>query len=214
MTLPMKSKLIFLFSLFSILSFAQFMKLDLKKMEKDLKNPNSENNYEKIKFKYLGYPQALDSLEVQYLYYGRNFVGENISLNDEDFKELAVFYKKKNFAETIINGEALFKEDPTNLDIILILLQAYNAEKDERNFVFRLAQLRVLLNAIKLSGDGKTEKTPFVVNTVGDEYIFLNAQNIKISEFNRSSQPTDGGMMDVWKKENQTIYVKILYLEN
>lgn len=190
------------------------MKLDLKTMEKDLNNPTSKNNYEKIKFKYLGYPQALDSLEIQYLYYGRNFVGEKVSMADDDFKSLAELYQRKKFDQTVIEGEKLFAKDPTNLDIILILLQAYNAQKDERNFVFRLGQLRVLLNAIKLSGDGKTEKTPFVVNTVGDEYVFLNAQNVKISEFNRGSQPTDGGMMDVWTKEGQTIYVKILYLEN
>ncbi len=210
----MKAKLIFLFFCCSFLSFAQIMKLDLKKMEQDLTNSKSENNFDKIKFKYLGYPQALDSLEMQYLYYGRNFVGEKVSMNDDDFKALAVLYKDKKFAESAKLGEELFKKDPTNLDILLILLQSYNANKDERNFVFRIGQLRTLLSAIKLSGDGKTEKSPFIVNTVGDEYIFLNAQNMKLNEFTRSSKPTDGGMMDIWTKPNETIYVKILYLEN
>ena len=210
----MKIKLVFLFVFVSFLSFAQFMKLDLKTMEKDLKNPKSENNYEKIKFKYLGYPQGLDSLEIQYLYYGRNFVGDNISMTDESFKKLASFYKQKNFDKSIKLGLELFKKDPTSLDVLLILLQSYNATKDERNFVFRLGQLRVLLGAIRLSGDGKTSLTPFLVNTVGDEYIFLNSQNIKLDEYSRSSQQTDDGMMDVWKKDDQSIYVKILYLED
>jgi hypothetical protein len=57
-----------------------------------------------------------------------------------------------------------------------------------------------LTDGIKSSGDGKTEKTAYLVNSVGDEYILLNILNIG-QDYNRNSMAVKDGMIDIWEKE-------------
>jgi len=208
----MKYHFFLLFILFSVFGFGQKSKIDLKAIEKNLKNPDSPYNYDKLIFKYKGYPKSLDSIEAQHLYYGRNFRNDKIATSDERFKSLAEAFKQSNFEECIKLGKALYDKDPTNLDVLLILLRSYDSLKDGTNFMHHLNQLRTLTDGIKSSGDGKTEKTAYLVNSIGDEYILLNILNIG-KEYTRSSKPSRNGMFDIWEKDGQQIYIKILYLE-
>ncbi|WP_426481171.1 DUF4919 domain-containing protein [Chryseobacterium sp. R2ACT005] len=208
----MKYHFFLLFIMCSVFGFSQKSKLDLKAVEKSLKNSDSPYNYEKLIFKYKGYPKSLDSIESQYLYYGRNFRKDKVSTSDDSFKNLAEAFKQNNFADCIKQGKTLYDKDPTNLDILLILLRAYDSVKDGSNFMHHLNQFRSLTEGIKVSGDGKSEKTAYIVNSVGDEYILLNILNIG-KDYTRSSKPAKDGMFDVWEKEGQQLYIKILYLE-
>ncbi|AZA81501.1 DUF4919 domain-containing protein [Chryseobacterium lactis] len=208
----MKYHFFLLFILFSVFGFGQKSKIDLKAIEKNLKNPDSPYNYDKLIFKYKGYPKSLDSIEAQHLYYGRNFRNDKIATSDERFKSLAEAFKQSNFEECIKLGKALYDKDPTNLDVLLILLRSYDSLKDGTNFMHHLNQLRTLTDGIKSSGDGKTEKTAYLVNSIGDEYILLNILNIG-KEYTRSSKPSRNGMFDIWEKDGRQIYIKILYLE-
>lgn len=208
----MKYQFFLLFLLFSVFGFSQKSKIDLKSIEKNLKNPESPYNYEKLIFKYKGFPKSLDSIEGQYLYYGRNFRTDKIQTTDDRFKSLAEAFKQNHFADCIRLGKDLYDKDPTNLDVILILLRTYDSLKDGNNFVHHLTQLRALTNGIKNSGDGKSEKTAYLVNSVGDEYILLNILNIG-KDYTRSSKPTKDGMFDIWEKDGDKLYIKILYLD-
>lgn len=203
----------FLLLLFvSVFGFSQKSKIDFKSIEKSLTNVQSSYNYEKLIFKYKGYPKSLDSIEAQYLYYGRNFKKDKISTSDDDFKKLAEAFKDKNFEECIKVGKVLYDKDPTNLDVLLILLRAYDSQKDGSNFSHHLGQFRLLADAMKASGDGKSEKTAYAVNSVGDEYILLNMLNIG-QDYTRGSKALKDGMMDIWEKEDNKIYIKVLYLD-
>ncbi|MGL6129419.1 DUF4919 domain-containing protein [Chryseobacterium artocarpi] len=201
-----------LFILFSVFGFSQKSKVDFKAIEKSLKKTDSPYNYEKLIFKYKGYPKSLDSIESQYLYYGRNFRNDKITTSDDRFKNLAEAFKQNSFEECIKQGKALYDKDPTNLDILLILLRAYDSTKDGNNFMHHLTQFRSLADGIKSSGDGKSEKTAYLVNSVGDEYILLNILNIG-KDYTRGSKPSKDGMYDIWEKEGNKIYIKVLYLE-
>lgn len=192
--------------------FCQKAKLDLRGIEKNLSNSSSPYNYEKLIFKFKGLPKSLDSIEAQHLYYGRNFIKDKVSQTGDEFKSLAEAFKSNNFADCIRLGKILYNKDPTNLDVILILLRAYDQTKDVSNFTHHISQLRLLTNAIKNSGDGKSEKTAFKVNNVGDEYIFLNVMNIG-QDHTRSSKTLEDGVIDVWEKDNNKIYIKLLYLD-
>lgn len=203
----------FLLLLFvSVFGFSQKSKIDFKSIEKSLTNAQSPYNYEKLIFKYKGYPKSLDSIEAQYLYYGRNFRKDKISTLDDDFKKLAEAFKDKNFEDCVKLGKVLYDKDPTNLDVLLILLRAYDSLKDGSNFTHHLGQFRLLADAIKASGDGKSEKTAYAVNSVGDEYILLNMLNIG-QDYTRGSKALKDGMMDIWEKEDSKIYIKVLYLD-
>lgn len=210
----MKHHLFLVFLLLSVFAFGQKQKpaIDLKMIGKDLKNGKSAYNYEKLIFKYKAYPKSLDTIESQHLYYGRNFRNDLVSTMDDDFKALADAFKKGDFDECIRMGKILYEKDPTNLDIILILLRAYDTKKDGSNFMHHLSQFRTLTDAIRSSGDGKSEKTAYLVNTVGDEYILLNILNLG-QEYTRISKPSKDGMFDVWQKDGNTVYIKVLYID-
>lgn len=208
----MKYFLFLLIVLFPVSAFAQKPKIDFKAVEKSLTSEKSPYHYDKLIFKYKAYPKSLDSMESQYLYYGRNFRKDIISTTDDDFKMLAADFKNGNFDECIRLGKILYDKDPTNLDILLILLKAYDSKKDGNNFMHHLSQFRALTDAIRGSGDGKSEETPLMVNTVGDEYILLNIMNLG-QEYNRTSAASKDGMLDLWQKENNKVYIKVLYIE-
>lgn len=208
----MKNFLFLLILLFPVAVFAQQSKIDFKAVEKSFTSEKSPYHYDKLIFKYKAYPKSLDSIESQYLYYGRNFRKDIVFTTDEDFKKLAADFKEGNFDECIRLGKLLYDKDPTNLDVLLILLKAYDSQKDGSNFMHHLSQFRTLTDAIKGSGDGKSEKTPLMVNTVGDEYILLNILNMG-QEYTRTSTPSKDGMLDLWKKENNSVYIKVLYID-
>ncbi|MFP3832665.1 DUF4919 domain-containing protein [Chryseobacterium sp. SIMBA_028] len=208
----MKHYFFLLFIMFSVFGFSQKSIVDFKAIEKSFKNSDSPYKYEKLLFKYKGYPKSLDSIESQYLYYGRSFRNDKVTTSDEAFKSLAEAFKQNNFEECIKQGKTLYDKDPTNLDILLILLRAYDSVKDGNNFMHHLNQFRSLADGIKSSGDGKSEKTAYLVNSVGDEYILLNILNIG-KDYTRGSKPSKDGMFDIWEKEGQKIYIKVLYLD-
>ncbi|MGE8433502.1 DUF4919 domain-containing protein [Chryseobacterium joostei] len=208
----MKYYFFLLFMMFSVFGFSQKSKVDFKAIEKSFNNSDSPYKYEMLIFKYKGYPKSLDSIESQYLYYGRNFRTDKVTTSDEAFASLAEAFKQNNFEECIKQGKTLYDKDPTNLDILLILLRAYDSVKDGNNFMHHLSQFRSLADGIKSSGDGKSEKTAYLVNSVGDEYILLNILNIG-KDYTRGSKPSKDGMFDVWEKEGQKIYIKVLYLD-
>jgi hypothetical protein len=202
----------FLLLLFiSVFGFSQKSKLDFKSIEKSLADPKSPYNYEKLIFKYKAYPKSLDSIEARYLYYGRSFKNDKVSTSDDDFKKLADAFKDKKFDDCISLGKVLYEKDPTNLDVLLILLRAYDSKQDGSNFIHHLNQFRLLTDAMKGSGDGKSEKTAYNVNSVGDEYILLNILNIG-EDYTRESKSSKNGMIDSWEKDNNKIYIKVLYL--
>jgi len=207
----MKYYLFLFVFLISIFGFAQKSKIDFREIEKSLTDSKSPYNYEKLIFKYKGYPKSLDSIEAQYLYYGRNFKSNTVSTDDADFKMLAEAFKNNNFEECIRQGKILYEKDPTNLDILLILLRAYDNKKDGDHFMHHIGQFRTLTDAIKSSGDGKSEKTAYLVNSVGDEYILLNILNIG-QDYTRGSKAAKDGMYDIWEKGGNKIYIKVLYL--
>ena len=208
----MNYRILFFLLTLPFFGFSQKTKLDLKSIEKNLSNSGSPYNYEKLIFKFKGLPKSLDSIEAQHLYYGRNFIKDKVSQTGEEFKSLAEAFKNNNFADCIRLGKILYAKDPTNLDVILILLRAYDQTKDISNFSHHIAQLRLLTDAIKNSGDGKSEKTAFKVNNVGDEYIFLNVMNIG-QDYTRGSKTLKDGVIDVWEKGDNKIYIKVLYLD-
>ncbi len=199
---------LFLMFCFGII-LSQKSKIDLKSIEKNLENNKSNFHYEKLIFKYQGLPKSLDSIEAQHLYYGRNFQ-KTISTTDEEFRKLTNAFRAKEVDQCLTLGKELYKKDPTNLDILLILLRGYEIKKDISNFSHHMNQLRLLSDTIKSSGDGKSEKTAYVVNSVGDEYILLNILNIR-QDYTRRSQATKNAMFDIWEKGEEKLYIKVLY---
>lgn len=190
--------------------FSQKSKINLDHIKKEIADKESDYFYQKMVFKYQALPKSIDSLEAQYLYYGRNFLDKTVSTNDDDFKKILKNFNKKNYKETITKANQLLSVDPTNLDLLMIMLQCYDQLKDFKNFSYYLGQFQLLTNAILDSGDGKSEDSAYLVNSVGDEYILINVIQIP-RQASRSSKATEGGMFDIWKTNNTNTYIKVIY---
>lgn len=190
--------------------FSQKSKINLDNVKKEISNQDSEFYYQKMLYKYKGLPKSIDSLEAQYLYYGRTFLDKTVSTSDKPFKKLLDDFKKQDYAETITKANQLLSEDPTNLDLLMIMLQCYDKQQDVKNFTYYLSQFKLLTSAILDSGDGKSEDSAYLVNSVGDEYILINVIQIP-RQASRSSKPATGGMFDIWENNKTKTYIKVIY---
>lgn len=198
------------FMLFSAQIFGQKNSLDLSKIQQNFTTQDSSYSSQRLLYKFKGMPITLNKEEARHLYFGRNF-SEIISFENSDFKQLAEFYHQKNADECIRLGKELYQKDPTNLDILMILLNTYTLKKNQKQFNLHLAQFQLLINTIKQTGDGKSGKTAFVVNSAGDEYILLKILT-KGEKYERKSKMVKDGVLDIWKKNKEKIYIKVLYL--
>jgi len=201
---------LFFFLMMTAFGFSQKSKINLDNIKKEISDKESDFYYQKMLFKYKGLPKSVDSLEAQYLYYGRTFLDKKISTSDKPFKKLLDDYKKQDYTETITKANQLLSVDPTNLDLLMIMLQCYDKLQDVKNFTYYLSQFKLLTSAILDSGDGKSEDSAYLVNSVGDEYILINVIQIP-RQASRSSKPATGGMFDIWENNNTKTYIKVIY---
>lgn len=201
---------LFFFLMIAAFGFSQKSKINLDDIKKEITDKDSEFYYQKMLFKYKGLPKSIDSVEAQHLYYGRTFLDKTISTSDKSFKKLLDDFKKQDYAETITKANQLLSVDPTNLDLLMIMLQCYDKQQDVKNFTYYLSQFKLLTSAILDSGDGKSEDSAYLVNSVGDEYILINVIQIP-RQASRSSKPATGGMFDIWENNNTKTYIKVIY---
>jgi hypothetical protein len=201
---------LFFFLLISVFGFSQKSRIDLDQIKKEITDKESDYFYEKMVFKFQALPKSIDSLEAQHLYYGRLFLDKTVSTSDENFKKILKDLNKQKYEETAEKTKNLLSKDPTNLDLLMIMLQCYDRQKDLKNFSYYYGQFQLLTRAIFDSGDGKNEESAYLVNSVGDEYILLNIIRFPMGA-KRSSQPTEGGMFDIWENNDTKTYIKVIY---
>ena len=65
------------------------------------------------------------------------------------------------------------------------------------------------LNCILKSGDGKSKKTAFKVNSVGEEYLIAEILEKNIRTFHRTSVLQVDGTIDQFSKGGEIIYFKV-----
>lgn len=185
-------------------------KINLNQIKKDIKDTDSPYNYERLTFKFRGMPQSLDSIEAQHLYYGKVFTAVKTNPFGDDFKAFSKAFQDRDFDTGIKLGQTLTYNDPTNIEILLLLLQCYEQKEDQNNFVYTLQKFRSMSAAVFSSGDGEAETTPYLVNSVGEEYVLLTIMKVAFNDYQRSSRMSKNGTIDRWTKGNENIYIKVL----
>ena len=188
--------------------FAQSV-VDVEKIGKEVSDPKSIYYYDRLEYKYRGIPGSLDKEEAKHLYYGRLFLNDKIEVTDPRFAELRKAFENGDFEKCATFGRSLYHLDATNLDILLILMRGLESMKKFELLSLYMAQFRALTDTIVSSGDGKSEKTAYMVNTIGDEYILLNMLGIN-QDYRRSSKPVNTSMLDVWSNGNKQVFIKVL----
>ena len=190
--------------LFAILTFSQ--NVNLEEIKKNISNPSSDFYLEKIITKYKGLPSQLDSIEARHLYYGKAS-----SVDIKKSNEIRENFKKEDYKTALEIAESILKENPTDLETLSIISECYYRLQDSNNLNYYSTQFRKLIDAVLSSGDGKTEKTAYLANSVTYEYILLAILQKKAFEMKRFSKPSKDGMYDVWDDNGKKLYISIIY---
>lgn len=183
---------------------------NLKEIKKQVNSISSIYNYDKLVFKLRGMPQSLDSLEAKHLYYGKMFTDYSINPTDQDYKDFTKAFQERDYTKAIPFGENLTFKDPSNIEILFLLLQCYEQVQDQKKFVYTLQKFRAMTATVMTSGNGETENSAYIVNSVGEEYVLLNVLKIPFQSYQRSSKTVKDGTFDVWVKDKDKIYIKVL----
>lgn len=200
-------KLILLFTLFATHITLIAQNVNLNEIKKNLEKKSSDYNQEKLLVKFKGLPIQLDSIESRHLYYGNK-----ASVDYKKADELRKTFKEENYQKSIELAEEILKNTPTDLETISIIMEAYyKIQGNSTKLNHYSAQFTKIIDAILSSGDGKTEKTAFLTNSVTDEYILLAILKKNASLMKRISKPSKNGMYDIWDENGKKIYINVIY---
>ena len=106
----------------------------------------------------------------------------------------------------------MLSDNPTDLETISVVMECYYRQQDSSTKLNHYSnQFRKLVDAMLSSGDGKSEKTAFLVNSVSDEYIFLAILRKNTYQMKRTSKPSKEGMYDIWDDNGNKTYINVIY---
>lgn len=200
-------KFFLLFLLFFFGSYFNAQNVNLKEIKKNLENSNSLYNLEKLLVKYKGLPNQLDSIEARHLYYGHKS-----TIDFKESEEMRNNFKKEDYKKSIEIGEKILQKNPTDIETISVIIESYYRLQDTGSKPNHYSsQFRKMIEAILSSGDGKTEKTAYLTNSVTDEYILLAILKKNTFNMKRTSKPSNEGMYDIWDDNGTKIYVSVIY---
>ncbi|MGS0747536.1 DUF4919 domain-containing protein [Halpernia sp. GG3] len=110
---------------------AQKSNLNFKEIKTSLQDPNSKYFYERLVFRFRYDPTMLDSLEMKHLYYGKFYSKYKSGSLNMDKINFVKNFKSKEAAENIKIANNLLFKDPTDLEVLAILLQVYTNQNED-----------------------------------------------------------------------------------
>lgn len=204
--------LFFLLVFISNFIFGQRISVDSIKL--NIQNPESVFYYEKLISKFNIQPLEMSDEEIEYLYYGKSFSNYNSMESNSDYLECVNNFYKGKYKVAKIYCEKYLKKDPTNSEIIWMVKNTYRKDKKSLDYILYDNQEKSLTNCIFKSGDGKTKETPYIVNSVGEEYFIGLLLNEYLSKFSRKSHLQKDSVIDEFTKGNKTYFFKVIYNSN
>lgn len=207
----MKYLNVFFLMFATLFAFGQ-SKIDFKEISKNVDDSSSDYYYERLMYKFVYIPNAMDSIEVKHLYYGqldKKKTNDSIEATSSRFYD---YVRNMRYSEAIPLGEQVLKSFPVNLEVLGLLVQCYvQADKDNPQLPLRGIQFRTLFNAILEQKVEKKNHITYTVMNVTDEYVVAGIQNINLYQYSRSTQHTDHGIYDHWKKGKNRISFLVVY---
>ncbi|WP_417430442.1 DUF4919 domain-containing protein [Halpernia sp.] len=207
----MKNFYLLLFCFFSLAFKAQKDKINFEEIKTNVQDSTSKYFYERIVFRFQYDPTLLDSLEMKHLYYGKfysKYKRDGFNFDKFDFVKN---FRSRDSEENIKKADQLLYKDPTDLEVLAIVLQVFSKENsDNREFGLRAMQLRRLLETILKSGSGEDENSAFTVMSVSDEFVLAGFLKINLHTFKRASKMTKDATFDRWKDGKKMLIFRIM----
>ena len=201
----------FFLLLFGVLAFSQ-SKINFDEIKKNVTDSNSPYYYEKLVEKFRFSPLSVDSLEAEHLYYGKHYSKYKTSDFSSEMADFRKLIQKKSSQKAIEVGEKLLNQDPTNLEVLALILNAYDRNEDQKKMEIAGLQLKTLIeNAIIKNSYGSDDDKTFTVMSVADEYALAALLNVNLQNFQRSSKMNKEGVADVWSNKKNKITFNVVY---
>ncbi|MFN3403437.1 MAG: DUF4919 domain-containing protein [Cytophagaceae bacterium] len=204
-------RLLFLFGIifFSINTFGQT--IDLKLIEKEVKNQQSNFYYPNLLNRFQQLDTTLKKTDFPYLYYGFAYQATYDPVEHAEVEaRIRDLNIEKKYSECVTLCDSLLGYNPVSLTALFeksFALSKLNKPSDER--VAR-SMYNALLRAVLNSGDGLTYETAFVILSTSDETEILSSLNYNVVEKERKIY--NGKFYDIWtlgknkKKINQMFF--------
>ena len=207
----MKFPCFLIFLLFSASFSAQKNNINFGEIKTKVKDSSSKYFYERLVYRFRYNPSMLDSLEMKHLYYGK--FNSQYKSNPFNFEKVNFIknFKTADAAANLIIGNGLLYKDPTDLEVLAIMLQIYSKGKDDNeDFGLRAMQLRRLLETILKSGSLAEKNLAFTVMSVPDEYVLAGFLKINLNNYKRESKLESDATFDRWKYGKSYLVFKVM----
>ncbi|NHM04282.1 DUF4919 domain-containing protein [Flavobacterium celericrescens] len=214
----MKKLLTLVLTILSFTAYSQelkFEKPNYNKIEKEIEKKSSSYYYEKLKEKFNSSDSTMTLEEKRHLYYGFSFQKEYSSsyhnkandslmniLNKED-------YSTDDFKKIIEFGNQILSENPFDLRVLNYQLYAYEKMQEKDNYMKKLTQFTIIVDAILSSGDGTSKENAIYVINVSHEYDILNIIGFEFG----GSQSLIAGQYDYLKVKENKFKIDGLYFD-
>ncbi|WP_288982743.1 DUF4919 domain-containing protein [uncultured Flavobacterium sp.] len=214
----MKKLLTLVLTILSFTVYSQelkFEKPNYNKIEKEIEKKSSSYYYEKLKEKFNSSDSTMTLEEKRHLYYGFSFKKEYSSsyhnkandslmniLNKED-------YSTDDFKKIIEFGNQILSENPFDLRVLNYQLYAYEKMQEKDNYMKKLTQFTIIVDAILSSGDGTSKENAIYVINVSHEYDILNIIGFEFG----GSQSLIAGQYDYLKVKENKFKIDGLYFD-
>ncbi len=158
----------------------EYEKPNYDQIEKNIKKKESNLFYPKLMNRYLASDSTLNIEERRHLYFGYIYEKEYSPYATSDYDDsLRTVLQKETLAqkdyEKIVDfTNKMMKDKPFDIKAINHQLYALHEMGNQLEFDKKIIQLRILVDALLSSGNGKTKEEAFYVIYTSNEYDLLN----------------------------------------
>lgn len=186
--------------------------INFSEIKKAVTDNTSSYFYEKLVNKFDFDPLSLDSTEVKYLYYGKFYSKKKIKNFDLRTVEYSQLFHKGDYKKAIELGEKILKEDPTNLEILTLLMRCYEmVDKENKLYSIRIIQFGKLVDEIKNQAEETKDGKLYTVMSISDEYVISAVENYDLRNMKRSSKSNKNGIIDYWEGNGAQVSFLVIY---
>jgi hypothetical protein len=153
---------------------------------REIKSTANNNEYNKLYDRFITNDTSLILEDYIKIYYGQAFRNNYRPSARHDSVRILNMYLNRgldsiDFNKVLNFSKLILKDYPFNIEEIFITAIAYNKLGLQDSSRIWLYKYDKLIRAIMSSGDGKTQKTAFIVTKVTDEYSIINALGLQFA---------------------------------
>ncbi len=188
----------------SVKSFGQALNFD--KIKASISDRESNLYYPFLVSKFKESPKDMSDVDLLHLYYGKKYDDNFNPKFDKEY--LNCIQKSQPIKKASACNNALLN-DPTNLELLSIVYNQPQSLEEKELLKYKFSSL---WKTIKFYGDGKSEESPYLVNSVGEIYtICSHILNINLMKYQRSSTAVRGGTIDKFYTKRDSVFFKVIY---